>query len=106
MVNQAAIQEVVRRIVARANPSMVIPFGSHARGQGGPRSDVDLLVVFDDEVDVHETTGDLYESHRGVGVPTDIVVVSRKYVERARNMIGTVVYPASREGKVVYQRAA
>ena len=36
---------MVNRIVNEFQPERVILFGSHARGEGGPDSDVDLLVV-------------------------------------------------------------
>ena len=42
---QAKIDEMVRRIVAAVNPDKIILFGSHARGDAGPDSDVDLLLV-------------------------------------------------------------
>jgi predicted nucleotidyltransferase len=39
------IQKMVNRIVKEFQPERVILFGSHARGEGGPNSDVDLLIV-------------------------------------------------------------
>ena len=44
-IGRDAIAEMVRRIVAQFNPDKIILFGSHARGEAGPDSDVDLLVV-------------------------------------------------------------
>jgi predicted nucleotidyltransferase len=40
---QERIEEMVQRIVSQFNPDKVILFGSHARGEAGPDSDVDLL---------------------------------------------------------------
>jgi uncharacterized protein len=45
LVVQKAIEQMVRRIVEQFHPERVILFGSHARGDAGPDSDVDLLVV-------------------------------------------------------------
>jgi predicted nucleotidyltransferase len=42
---QERIEEMVRRIVSQFQPDKIILFGSHARGEAGPDSDVDLLVV-------------------------------------------------------------
>jgi predicted nucleotidyltransferase len=44
-VNQGVLQEIIRRIVETAKPERVILFGSAARGEMGPNSDVDLLVI-------------------------------------------------------------
>lgn len=42
---QDSIREMVRRIAAQFHPDKIILFGSPARGQAGPDSDVDLLIV-------------------------------------------------------------
>ena len=44
-VDQAVLDEIARRIVEVAQPERVILFGSAARGEMRPNSDVDLLVV-------------------------------------------------------------
>ncbi len=44
------LAEITRRICAVSNPQQIILFGSYARGEPGPDSDLDLLVV-KDEVD-------------------------------------------------------
>ena len=43
------IDRMVKRIVRKFHPQQVILFGSQARGDAGPDSDVDLLVVMDFE---------------------------------------------------------
>ena len=42
---KAIIDRMVKRIVKKFDPEQIILFGSHARGEAGPDSDVDLLVV-------------------------------------------------------------
>jgi uncharacterized protein len=44
---QSEIRKMGERIVQQFRPAQVILFGSHARGEAGPDSDVDLLVVMD-----------------------------------------------------------
>jgi predicted nucleotidyltransferase len=44
---QKAIDDVVRQIVEKFHPKKIIMFGSYARGNPRPESDVDLLVVMD-----------------------------------------------------------
>ena len=45
MIDEQTLQEVVKRIVAAAQPSRVILFGSHAYGEPNRHSDLDLLIV-------------------------------------------------------------
>lgn len=42
---ESAIQDVVRQIATRFSPLKIILFGSYARGDPRPESDVDLLVI-------------------------------------------------------------
>ncbi len=44
-VDQAVLDEVIRRVVEVAQPEKIILFGSAARGRMRPHSDLDLLVV-------------------------------------------------------------
>lgn len=44
-VTEADIQAIADTIVRNFNPDRVVLFGSHARGDAGPDSDIDLLVV-------------------------------------------------------------
>ena len=46
---QNQIGRMVKRIVKQFDPEQVILFGSQARGDAGPDSDVDLLIVMDFE---------------------------------------------------------
>ena len=41
------LDEAVRRILSVVKPRRIILFGSAARGEAGPESDIDLLVEFD-----------------------------------------------------------
>ncbi|HYF15304.1 MAG TPA: nucleotidyltransferase domain-containing protein [Phycisphaerales bacterium] len=102
----AAISEAVKRIVEGFNPQRVILFGSRARGDARERSDIDLLVLVDDGVDVWSVTTAIYGKTRGINTPIDVVVMNIGYFEDYKDLIGTVARPASREGRVLYQRAA
>lgn len=97
---------MVRRIVKECDPEKIILFGSHATGRAGPDSDVDLLVVTKHGETRRKVAGDLYHVLRGMGVSKDIIVVRPEDVERYQDIVGTIIYPAVREGKVLYERAA
>ncbi|OGV90201.1 MAG: hypothetical protein A3K19_11495, partial [Lentisphaerae bacterium RIFOXYB12_FULL_65_16] len=65
---------MVDRIVARFQPEQVILFGSYARGQTGPDSDVDLLVVVSGTDSTRETCLRIRKALHDIRVPKDIVV--------------------------------
>ena len=101
LLREETLQEIIRRIVEIACPDRIILFGSAARGQMGPQSDIDLLVV---KSGAHrrKLAGHIYVRLIGVGQPVDIVVVTPEDIERYRDSPATIIEPALREGKVVY----
>ena len=103
---QKKIEEMVRRIVEHFHPDQVILFGSYARGKAGPDSDVDLLVVMPVTGSKRRTAVEIDLMLAGSGLPNDIIVMTPEEVARTKDIVGTIVYPAVREGKVMYDRAA
>lgn len=99
--DEAVLQEIVRRIVAAVAPERIILFGSAARGEMGPDSDLDLLVVKACERR-REVATTIYRALRGLGGAKDIVVVTPEDVERHRDTIGYILRPALREGRILY----
>lgn len=101
-VTEDEIQEMVRRIVAEVDPVKVILFGSRSDGTARAGSDVDLLVIQRDPVREREEAARLRGLLRDYRVPIDIVVVGQAFAERYWDIPGSVLYPAFREGKVLY----
>ena len=99
-----AIGEMVRIIVEKFHPNKIILFGSHARGEAGPDSDVDLMVVFPEVEHKRRTAVDIRVAISDVGLPKDVVVVTCDELERYRDVVGTLIRPALQEGKVLYGR--
>jgi predicted nucleotidyltransferase len=101
--DELVLQEIVRRIVRVAHPEKVILFGSAARGEQGPDSDLDLLVI---KANVHrrKLAQAIYLEMIGVGQAVDIVVVTPEDIVCYRDALGMVIAPALREGRVVYER--
>ena len=96
---------MARRLVRQFDPEQIILFGSQARGTAGPDSDVDLMVV----MPVKRAKKAATEIAMGVAlhdilVPKDIIVVTPEEVAQHRNIPGTIVYPALREGQLLYVR--
>lgn len=96
---------MVRRIVDRFDPEKIILFGSYARGTAGPDSDVDLLVVLPVVGPKRKKAIEIHVALAGVGLPKDVIVVTPEELERNRDIVGTIVYPALREGRTLYERA-
>lgn len=99
-----AIQAMVRRIVRQFHPERVILFGSHARREGGPDSDVDLLVVMPVEGLKHKKQIQIRVALRDIRVPKDVIVTTPADFKWRKEVPGTIEYPATREGKVLYAR--
>jgi len=102
ILSEEILGEIVRRIVDVAHPEKIILFGSAARGEMGPDSDVDLLVVKSGEFDQSHLVGDIYVNLHGVGQAVDVILVTPEQVERYRNTHCLIIAPALREGKEVY----
>jgi predicted nucleotidyltransferase len=101
-ITEDEIEEMARRIVAEVDPVKVILFGSRANGIAQAGSDVDLLVIQRDPVSEREEAARLRGLLRDYRVPIDIVVVGQAFAERYWDIPGSVLYPAFREGKVLY----
>ncbi|HEX5416750.1 MAG TPA: nucleotidyltransferase domain-containing protein [Chloroflexota bacterium] len=96
------IRTAVDRIVAVAHPTLIVLFGSAARGQLGPNSDLDFLVVVEEPVHRRRLAQAIYRNLVGVGFPIDIVVATAEDVAQYRDNPAMVISPALREGKTVY----
>jgi len=100
-VQQEVLNEIIRRIVEVAQPEKIIVFGSAVRGEMGPNSDLDLLVV---KSGAHRRrlAQDIYMNLFGVGQAVDVIVVTPKDIERYGDAIGLIIEPALREERVIY----
>ena len=100
------VREIVDRIVSGFSPLKIILFGSRARGSAAADSDVDLLVVTDRPGSKRKQAVAIDLALADIRVAKDVVVVGAEELERDRDVVGTIAYPAWREGIVLYERAA
>ena len=102
------LQRMVRIIVAAADPEKIILFGSRARGDARPDSDVDLLVVeaepFGGDRNCVAESLRLHKALGAQGIDKDILVCSLDDLEYWRDSLNNVLARALREGAVLYER--
>jgi predicted nucleotidyltransferase len=100
--NSAVLDEIIRRVVEVTQPEKIIMFGSAARGEMGPNSDIDLLVIKRGRFDQGRLVGAAYMALIGVGQAVDLIVLTPEEIERYRGNPYLVVFPALTEGRTVY----
>ena len=98
------LERMVKRLVRNFNPDQIILFGSHARGDARPDSDIDLLVVLPLNGSKRAKQVEMRVALHDIHVPKDIIVATPEEIARRRNIVGTIIRPALREGKVLYAR--
>ncbi|MFN8108368.1 MAG: nucleotidyltransferase domain-containing protein [Thermoleophilia bacterium] len=105
---RALVPAAVDEIVRAADPVRVILFGSVTRGEDGPDSDLDFLVVLDDVQPGLQRRRLTREIRRAITVdaPVDVFVTDLAESSRRRVVPGSIHYWPMREGEVVYERAA
>jgi predicted nucleotidyltransferase len=99
------IRQMVDLIVARFQPEKIILFGSQARGEAGPDSDVDLLVVMPVSGSKREMAVKIGVALHRFRIPKDIIVTTPEEFEWRKEIPGTIERPAMLEGRVVYARS-
>ncbi len=91
-----------RLIVERFHPRRIILFGSYARGDAGPDSDVDLLIVKDKPVKTRSEMAHVRAALQPFKVPVDVLVCSEDYFFKYKDVGGNIIYSVLREGKDLY----
>ena len=101
MVDDAVIEEAGRRISQAAPHARIILFGSHARGDAGKHSDLDLLVI---EPSVENPARESVRLRRALGdlvLAADVIVTSEERVRKWRDVRGSMIHAALREGREI-----
>src|SRR5208282_1700256 len=99
------LAEIVQRVVEAAQPEKIVLFGSAARGEMGPNSDIDLLVIKGGKFNPWRVLTKIHRQLPGTAA-VDVVLATPEDVERYRDTHCLVICPALREGKVVYDAQA
>ena len=103
VVTPEILDDLVKRIVQAVHPRRIILFGSGARGEMGPHSDLDVLVVMPDGVHRRQTAQTIYRSLMGFGIAKDVVVATEGDLREYGDNPSLILFPALREGREVYR---
>ena len=100
----AFMPEIIRRILSVSSPKKIILFGSYARGDFHPDSDLDILVIMEGVTSPRAESIRLHRALRGLMIPIDIIVATPDQLEKYRHTIGLIYREALNEGKVLYEQ--
>jgi len=103
MTQEQAIPEITRRLVDYCHPERIYLFGSAARGDGGPDSDLDFCVVLPDDAPPGLYRPGVHRALWDVGTAAGVVRWSASDFDvRAAHVKASLPATILREGKVLY----
>lgn len=102
MINSQKLEEIKKKIVEAVFPEKIILFGSYAKGDATEESDIDIVVVWETDLNPHERNLFLDKLFSRRNFPLDIFAFTKKEVERLKDIPGTLLYEVFHYGKVIY----
>ncbi len=100
---EAALAEVVRRLVEAYKPERIYLFGSKARGDAGHDNDYDLMIIVpDDALPERRRSRLAYEVLWGTGTAADVLVWTAEQFESRLHLKASLPATVIREGKLLH----
>ena len=100
---QPLVQEIVKRLANLYHPERIYLFGSSARGDAGPDSDYDFMVVVPDDTppEIRDTKA-VFQVLFDIQAPIDVLVWTRREFDKRLHL--RVSFPSTivAEGKLLY----
>ena len=96
------LHDIVEQIIAKYKPEKVILFGSAARGESGPQSDVDLLIIKRDTP--HFGADRIRQLSKMIkrNIPVDFLIYRPEELEKRLMMGDPFLKMIIEESKVLY----
>ncbi|MDH5429733.1 MAG: nucleotidyltransferase domain-containing protein [Nitrospirota bacterium] len=104
MTQATLLEQVTRTIVERFHPKRIVLFGSHARGDAGSDSDLDVFIEMQTSRRPPERAIEVSAAFGLRPWPLDVVVYTPEEVQRLRGVSGTLLSVIEKEGKVLYEQ--
>ena len=102
-IDAPVLAEIVRRLAEAYRPERIYLFGSTARGDAGPDSDYDLMIIVREDAPLQLRSEDLaYRVLRGTGTAADVLVWTRNNFDRQLHLKASLPSTVIREGKLLY----
>ena len=101
-ITDAQQRDLIRRITETANPLRIILFGSDARDESGPESDIDLLIVVADGTHRLDTVQAIYRNLVGLKFAVDVVVATETDIINYKDTPGLIYREALKDGRLLY----
>jgi predicted nucleotidyltransferase len=99
----AVLQEIVQRLITEFHPETIYLFGSVARGEAGPDSDYDVMVIVSDSSELkYRRAKRAQRALWGVSRGADVLVLTRAEFDEARAVVCSLPATVLREGKELY----
>lgn len=104
VVDEQVLAAVVNRLVEGLDPDKIVLFGSRARGDNRPDSDLDLLIIAPSTEKPHRRPIAAYRAVSDLIVPKDIVWYTPEEVQEWSGVKYHLATRALREGRVLYEK--
>jgi uncharacterized protein (DUF433 family)/predicted nucleotidyltransferase len=94
---------IILRLITAVQPVRVYLFGSQARGDSGPNSDFDFLIlVHEDTIHLSKLTRRAFSALSGLGISKDVLVMTEARFNELLRFKASLPATVLREGKLLY----
>lgn len=100
--NQAQLDAILQRVIDAVHPLRVVLFGSAARDEMTPDSDVDLLVIMPNGTHRRHIMEHLHTQFSGLPLPVEVIIATPEDLEQYGESVGLIYRTALEEGRELY----